>query len=1042
MVRRQPALTFAGALKILGKHEPGIVEKLDKALGGLILGAGATAAIGPAGLLAAIWGWIDQKNEAIGLLRNLTTALSNRVAGTKGLERRELILAAHSTIVAASVFEMLEEDLGKKTFESLEITDKERRSLTMSSRALNKDYFESIYQNEIPAPSPSRGFEENTQHLIDWAARAAAAFEFFIRGLAAGERIPPLREGFSHRAVDRYRSHYVAMAERVPEFLIWSMLGEHAATRHDIGKLDIAVQAALSTQGEALARVEALLSLVAQANGQIGRQREGLRNANLGVLDQPLVAGDAERYDTLITYPSIEQAFVAPHYRIARHDRECRPADESWWDARPGANDLELLLAAYLTSGDATRVPMLLLGHPGAGKSMLTKVLAARLPAADYTVVRVPLRNVAAGAPIINQIQQALDAATNARVNWQQLTDESTDTVRLVLLDGLDELLQAATFDRSAYLQEVMEFQRIEGEQGRPVAVVVTSRTVVADRVDIPPDTTIVKLDEFDDDQLATWLDIWRAANAGAIAAGTVHELTVAEAHHQIDLARQPLLLLMLAIYAADPKSPGLDSGLSRSALYERIFDNFARREVQKRATTPLRGKALESAVADQLYRLSVAALAMFNRGAQQLREPDLRSDLAALRTGEVAEDAGERVLGEFFFVHTPEARMRTKERSYEFLHATFGEYLVARHVMDELRTTANAARIQDEVLFALLSHQVWMARPSIVDFATEIFQTLPDDEQSDIRQALDELLRSYRQRRRSATLDSYRPVPLDFVRQLATYSANLFTLAISFADPPRELHLVGPFGDNNETTLHNWRSTLSLWRSGLDQDSWHAMLFAMEPESGMTKFFGHRPFFPFNGESEFWFATVAGDIDQADRMRQGMAVHHHHLLDIGDPVDIIDSWINGEILHGDIYTHDVLLSLETLSIGRAALRGRLALLLRIRAKELNKLAVRKVLEILFELQLTSIDAILVVTYWHPDVFLEAEEWHAPEHYLGKARELQLIMDLAVDRLPLELHDDWRELRTKLLGADVPVWSSADDEMLTPELLEMLMSFD
>jgi hypothetical protein len=51
-----------------------------------------------------------------------------------------------------------------------------------------------------------------------------------------------------------------------------------------------------------------------------------------------------------------------------------------------------------------------------------------------------------------------------------------------VLLDGLDELLQASQHDRSSYLQQIAEFQRLEAEQERPVVVIVTSRTVVADR--------------------------------------------------------------------------------------------------------------------------------------------------------------------------------------------------------------------------------------------------------------------------------------------------------------------------------------------------------------------------------------------------------------------------------------------------------------------------------------------------------------------------------------------------------------------------------
>jgi hypothetical protein len=67
--------------------------------------------------------------------------------------------------------------------------------------------------------------------------------------------------------------------------------------------------------------------------------------------------------------------------------------------------------------------------------------------------------------------------------------------------------------------------------------------------------------------------------------------------------------------------------------------------------------------------------------------------------------------------------------RSYEFLHATFGEYLVASHVMGELVDVADKAFAgrrgpsdpQDDLLFALLSHQPLAARTSTLSFAGEI---------------------------------------------------------------------------------------------------------------------------------------------------------------------------------------------------------------------------------------------------------------------------------------------------------------------------------
>ncbi|MEJ2857755.1 MULTISPECIES: NACHT domain-containing protein [unclassified Saccharothrix] len=1043
---RKPALTFAGALRILGKHESETVGKLDKLLGGTILAAGATAAIGsgalvPAALLAAVWGWVDQKNEATGLLRGLVGKLSDRLAGTKGVARRDLIIAAHSTIAAAAFFEVLEEHVGRRGMRKLALTDEEQRLLTIGERkAATQDYYDSLYWWVIPAPSPSRGFNENLTHLALWVEEKMVEAADFFKGLTAGASLGRVFSGtFRDQVLSRYESHYLALAEKAPEFALWAALGEHAATRHRLGELNAEVHAALESQGRALDQVQLLLGLVSDRGAAIGRQRAGLAGVNAGVLGQLIVPSDIERYDADVTFPTIERAFVTPHYRMAAHDRDSRPADEGWWSNQPVARDLELMFAAHFSSADSTSLPMLLLGHPGAGKSILTKVLAARLPPEEYTVVRVPLRSVSASAPIADQIQQALDLASNNRLQWQALSDQS-DTVLVVLLDGLDELLQATDFDRSGYLREVTEFQRVEGEQNRPVAIVVTSRTVVADRVDVAPGATVVKLDEFDDDQVTAWLDEWRAANLTAIRSGTMRELTPAEALHQADLARQPLLLLMLALYAADPQSPQLDEGLSKSALYERIFDSFARREVRKHVMGRLRPEELERRVSEQVFRLAVAALAMFNRGVQSVRETDLRSDLAAL-TGQdnLRDDEGARLLGEFFFVHAAEATIRTTERAYEFLHATFGEYLVAQHVMGELAAMSSAAyggryrdrALNDEVLFALLSHHAWAARPSIGDFAKELFAAMSPDEQDHVRRAVVDLLGSFRQRRRSTEYDTYRPTPLDFVRQLAAYSANLTTLSIRFSDPETGFPLVGAFGDDEPEALANWRSTLSLWRSGLDPDSWLALLSSLNLEGGATLVDRAPEFASFDipGADEYWTARVQGDDLHAARIRRGMALvdrsrFHEPGSTWADEVlpqlqAAVFSGSNSEAfssLIGDPPENTPLSDVE--AVGSA-----LVFLLLVRSRELPRLFVIRAVQSLAHYPVPfqiSPHAVLTIAYVHPEVLLRTPRLQNPAFYFSVRDALHAVLDHGKYILESALRVQWEELRTRLLGQEAP----------------------
>ena len=931
-MRREPSLTLRGALAILGHQEPRVIGKLDKLLGGVILAAGAGAglaalgvpALAPLAAFASLWGWAGQKNEAVRLLRQALNGVSGKLMGTSGYERYQLIAAAHTTIVIAAFFESFHEHVDEKFFEQLQVTDAEKKTLVTGKWSRSgESIVECLYSAEIPAPSPTCGYQDNISRLSYWLEGFSYDFGNFLVGLEVREKVTIPWPTIVGGAIERYRSHYLALAATVPEFMVWAMLGEHAATRAGITDLRSDMTTALDVNREALARVEALLALQVPKSGDVLDLCSVLERANRGVLNQPIVPMDAERYGTAVEFPTVGQIYINPRYRIVQADDNARPTDEKWWDQLPSREDLDLTLAAYVMAPDAHRIPLLLLGHPGAGKSLLTKVFAARLPASAYTVVRVPLRQVGANAPIMDQVQQALDLATNRRIDWWRLAEQGRGTVRVVLLDGLDELLQATSSDRSGYLQEVMEFQRREAEQEQPVMVVVTSRTVVADRVDIPAGTTVIKLDYFNEEDIEEWLSHWRRANASLIASGTVGELTAATALRQPELAKQPLLLLMLALYSADPASPALDADLSTANLYQRLLDNFARREVAKKADHKLRADEMKRQVQDQLERLSVAALAMFNRGRQDITEDELGADLAALDEGLPARsrpaELGQRLIGEFFFVHAAEAQplsalkhtddiatdnVRRRElarRCYEFLHATFGEFLVASRLMNEIVDVAEIAfagrrgprEPEDDLLFALLSHQPLAARQSIVSFAIELFANLSDSERSHTLEVLETLVDSYHHRYGSERYASYQPTSLHRVRQLAAYSANLVTLRLALEPDNAGVPLAHMFRETGDV-LRQWRLTANLWRSGLDTDGLQAMLTTLTLSGRSVRFSTTRDASATAMATDIWFARLVDDARLEDWLRFGMAIRERFLYIEEDQewANLMASWL------------------------------------------------------------------------------------------------------------------------------------------------------
>lgn len=132
-----PSLTYHGALQILGRYDHPRVERIDKILGGIILGAGAAAGIsallsspiGAALGLGLIWTWVEQKNEAVGLLRSTLDSVLGKISKVAGYERYQLVPASHTILVVASFFEALQQYLGRTRYARLEITDEERAHL-------------------------------------------------------------------------------------------------------------------------------------------------------------------------------------------------------------------------------------------------------------------------------------------------------------------------------------------------------------------------------------------------------------------------------------------------------------------------------------------------------------------------------------------------------------------------------------------------------------------------------------------------------------------------------------------------------------------------------------------------------------------------------------------------------------------------------------------------------------------------------------------------------------------------------------------------
>ncbi|MEU8236479.1 NACHT domain-containing protein [Actinoplanes sp. NPDC048967] len=838
------SLSYADAARLLGASEHPLIRIFGAA-------SGAVTAAATMGTLADV-DFFALRGELIRWGNTVVTGLQERMTGVGRLDRTQRLEAAHAIVVVTSFYEALEAALAGRPGVDLaaaRMTAGEQVAV-VTSTAVTARYGELVQvliDTPPPMPAPHRPFEKTLWDLAEYFGSASTAVQNFLAGLVAFEdgrdEIVAAVEGQVRRmAVRRYTEAYRALSVQAPEFGVWAGMVEAQATRtvlHD-ALIDLS------------ARLDELRSL--SGAGAVDAVLAGLGKRYRAGLDSAILA--SAHAPAHVVLPSLDDGYVNPHGRVAVAGPADLPATESWWNDAVAVEDVHGFLLAHLVTPGAVARPLVVLGQPGSGKSALTRILAARLPPADFLVVRVELRNVPADSSIQAQIEQALLQMLGEHVSWPDLARRAGAALPVVVLDGFDELLQATGMNRADYLEQIRLFQQRERELDRPVAVLVTSRTVVADRARFPRDTVVLRLEPFNETQVRTWLDVWNAHNAAGLAARGLRQLPVGTALAHGELASQPLLLLLLALYDAGANAlQSADGGLHRVDLYERLFSDFVEREVDK----DRQGRS-DDQRADEINaewrRLGAVAVATLNRGGDVILEAELNADLPHLlsdtdlrpaRDGSAnrALTAGQLMVGRFFFIHESRATRDTAgpERSFEFLHATFGEFLAARQIVAELLDLAEErvhqrrrrGVIDPGPLHAATSFVTITRRAPLWELCREMLTRLSPRQRALCRELALELLADAGYAHPTWTRRDYEPRRIPLAARHAAFSANLVCFVVLVNDGPVDAaELVG------EPVVVNWRRQALLWQSQLDPEDrkrmWQTLRVAWRLDTDPTR--------------------------------------------------------------------------------------------------------------------------------------------------------------------------------------------------------------
>ncbi len=387
-----------------------------------------------------------------------------------------------------------------------------------------------------------------------------------------------------------------------------------------------------------------------------------------------------------IVYPKnkdiyIAQSFEAINYRKKEHHKNFLTATSLGNTAQKGENIGNYLLSC-LCNPLYVQKPIVLLGNPGAGKSMLSKIFSALLcDTTDYIPFLIKLRTVASSSTSISEhINKGLanSIENNSDINWLDWAKEFKDRMPVVIMDGFDELMQTSTRELNGYLENIREFQEKAISNNVCVRIILTSRITVMHDVTIPEGTKIIKLNSFDDKRRNLWITKWND-----VQLKKNYTFSIPENEKILLLAREPLLMFMLAVYDfenSELQNMVNDLTFNQSRLYDSLLEKFISRQLEKDdryKNTTKKNQIFE----DEVFRLRLGmiALMMFlndttSRDSQKLKEEMVEFGIQG------SSYQTDDILGGFFFIHENKSVTDTnvEKFNYEFLHKTFGEFLTA----------------------------------------------------------------------------------------------------------------------------------------------------------------------------------------------------------------------------------------------------------------------------------------------------------------------------------------------------------------------------
>lgn len=407
---------------------------------------------------------------------------------------------------------------------------------------------------------------------------------------------------------------------------------------------------------------------------------------------------------------SLSQVYVPlrAYYEVKVDEDKSGGANTEEKKIRRVVIELEETLKAWLDKGDPGDALKVISGGPGSGKSSFTKMFAARMVGkTTRRILFVPLHLFEASDDLVEALGNYI--RLTRILPYNPLDPEEGDAKLLLIFDGLDELTMQGKLAAETAQQFVSEIQRkvelLNSKDRLRLKVLISGRdlAVQANMNQLRKQQQVMYVLPYlikdgssknyqdsknllEQDQRQVWWKLYSAAT-GKNHAGMPNELSRNDFE---EITSQPLLNFLVAL--------SYDRGilnLTEESNLNRIYEDLLKAVYERKWAVNPHPATLDVQEEDFIRILEEVAVSAWHGDGRKtsVREIEAHCEVSGLKDllealQEGASKGVTRLLMAFYFRQA--GNRISGDRTFEFTHKSFGEYLTARRLVDVVRNIHN----------------------------------------------------------------------------------------------------------------------------------------------------------------------------------------------------------------------------------------------------------------------------------------------------------------------------------------------------------------